>query len=710
LSFASGAMSPGPRVGAARRRALLVEDAVNEETRIHKLCAQGQWDVADALAGTDAGLRAAVDALRVHFSALQSCSQSNNERVGFLALDVPLANVLFVDDEPGLKLAVTCLSNDHVLGLDTEWRPDTYRDEKEKDTNKKNPTSLVQIAGAKSVVLLDVPVLAARCPDALCDALTKILTKTRVSNAGGRALISELPEPLVGTQTEQRTEPPIVLGFGLADDVVRLARSYPGPIGDVFGTLPKVLCLQKLAQGDHSGAHTAHPIGLSSLSQNLLGSPLDKRETCSDWNKRPLSFGQKKYAALDARVLLLLFPKLLGVLSKKEACCLLHHGASVLMSPANGEPGKGKQQQQQRTHPASWLFREHDLVPRCGEFRTWVKATVRATTNVQTRVPPLTPEHAAAALRVCLNPLGVDSTPITLPVDTGPTAKDVANALGGGIDENDVVKAIGIVVSGETSGKTAEKEKRIPYILTLRGGDRVDFAKLGLCLNVKRRKVRLATPDECVNVFGYHPGSMPPTGLRDFADTDGNLVKIKALMDTRVFAKGDARVFPGAGSSDSVFVIPARLLRIATDAKVVDIARSTVAGGCEEGLPTVNVLPSQQDETLSEDLLSLPPEKRNGRFVTDGSLGRLARWLRALGVDAAHVPAGCAGEYQALLELASSENRIVLTRDRRMARRRDFSAVGVFFVSEGTVRPLIISQLSDCLLVQVVTNITTATD
>ena len=67
--------------------------------------------------------------------------------------------------------------------------------------------------------------------------------------------------------------------------------------------------------------------------------------------------------------------------------------------------------------------------------------------------------------------------------------------------------------------------------------------------------------------------------------------------------------------------------------------------------------------------------------MADGALGRLARWLRALGVDAEHVPAGAAGEYGALLRLAREENRVVLTRDRRVTRRREFrDDVGVFVV------------------------------
>ena len=51
------------------------------------------------------------------------------------------------------------------------------------------------------------------------------------------------------------------------------------------------------------------------------------------------------------------------------------------------------------------------------------------------------------------------------------------------------------------------------------------------------------------------------------------------------------------------------------------------------------------------------------RFAADAMLGRLARWLRLLGFDCAHDP-GASDE--ALVRLASTQDRILLTRDRRL--------------------------------------------
>ena len=65
-------------------------------------------------------------------------------------------------------------------------------------------------------------------------------------------------------------------------------------------------------------------------------------------------------------------------------------------------------------------------------------------------------------------------------------------------------------------------------------------------------------------------------------------------------------------------------------------------------------------------------------------LGRLARWLRALGFDAEHVPAepGVSGRVQhaTLLRLAERERRVILTRDAGlMARER---RAGAYLVAE----------------------------
>ena len=55
------------------------------------------------------------------------------------------------------------------------------------------------------------------------------------------------------------------------------------------------------------------------------------------------------------------------------------------------------------------------------------------------------------------------------------------------------------------------------------------------------------------------------------------------------------------------------------------------------------------------------------RFIADAMLGGLARWLRILGLDVAYDPAL---DDAALVEHSVREQRVILTRDRRLVQRR----------------------------------------
>jgi uncharacterized protein with PIN domain len=72
------------------------------------------------------------------------------------------------------------------------------------------------------------------------------------------------------------------------------------------------------------------------------------------------------------------------------------------------------------------------------------------------------------------------------------------------------------------------------------------------------------------------------------------------------------------------------------------------------------------------------------RFVADCNVGRLGRWLRALGYDASWHP-GIADP--ALVRVALSEGRVLLTRDRDLLQRRAIrsGAVSALFVHDDSV-------------------------
>jgi hypothetical protein len=65
------------------------------------------------------------------------------------------------------------------------------------------------------------------------------------------------------------------------------------------------------------------------------------------------------------------------------------------------------------------------------------------------------------------------------------------------------------------------------------------------------------------------------------------------------------------------------------------------------------------------DAISMRDPAPHARFVVDTMLGRLARWLRAMGFDTLYP--GQVEDHR-LLHLAHAEDRVLVTRDRRLAR------------------------------------------
>src|ERR1051326_2031102 len=51
-----------------------------------------------------------------------------------------------------------------------------------------------------------------------------------------------------------------------------------------------------------------------------------------------------------------------------------------------------------------------------------------------------------------------------------------------------------------------------PILVIVSGDQRVDERKLATLLGVTRKAVKFATPDQCIEYYGYTPGGIPPVG------------------------------------------------------------------------------------------------------------------------------------------------------------------------------------------------------
>ena len=117
----------------------------------------------------------------------------------FLSLDIPPASILLVDAVETLDRAIDALKDDVVIGLDTEWKPDPpsaprFRrrakwqprnaGKKTERPPPRNPTALVQLAGERGVVLVDMLALRSSSVE-VAAALRAILTAPRIRTAAG---------------------------------------------------------------------------------------------------------------------------------------------------------------------------------------------------------------------------------------------------------------------------------------------------------------------------------------------------------------------------------------------------------------------------------------------------------------------------------------------------------------------------------------------
>ena len=310
--------------------------------------------------------------------------------------------VVWVDDEDGLRAACDALLAADVVGLDTEWAADPdaerlraernrrkkgtrwarkrWRDQKKlaKKLAKEEAEALEASNGESSdaddassgegdgtgagVGGEDEDADAAERRAASVVALLQVATRDRVFLVDLPALLRACPDaiaPTLGAVLADRSV--LKTGFGVAEDLRRLARLHPPAfgaerLGGPRGGVGPVIDLQHVwaagtriareeaadggrakrgrraraaaaaaAEGGEGGGgggvdasppkrlvgpwslkehyQRKHLVGLSHLTAAVLGKPLDKATRMSDWSKRPLTPRQVTYAALDAWVL-----------------------------------------------------------------------------------------------------------------------------------------------------------------------------------------------------------------------------------------------------------------------------------------------------------------------------------------------------------------------------------------------------------------------
>jgi ribonuclease D len=213
----------------------------------------------------------------------------------------------YVADAAGLREAAASLGGEKIIGLDTEtcWDVKTNRMQ----------VSLVQLAPPVGDVFV-ADVLAAGV-----EPLKPLLESPETKMVAHNARFDEGVLRGAG-----------VLTAGLLD-TLRMSR--------MALTLPS-----------HS---------LAALTEHLFGLPIDKTLQKSNWRRRPLTRAQIEYAALDARMALLVYDELSRMLAE-EGRLELALRVSELAPAAPAEPGKEPRKKRKPAGPEIVLTPEEKLV------------------------------------------------------------------------------------------------------------------------------------------------------------------------------------------------------------------------------------------------------------------------------------------------------------------------------------------------------------
>ncbi len=136
---------------------------------------------------------------------------------------------------------------------------------------------------------------------------------------------------------------------------------------------------------------------------------------------------------------------------------------------------------------------------------------------------------------------------------TTATSQQAADNIG--CELGQIVKSLCFVI--------ALPERQQPILVLASGDQRVDERKLAEWFRVGRKRVRIATAEECIAIYGYPPGSVPPFGHRTAGLTtfiDQSLARFEQL-------------YAAGGAHNAIFPITLAQLVAATKGILLDVVR-----------------------------------------------------------------------------------------------------------------------------------------
>ncbi len=133
---------------------------------------------------------------------------------------------------------------------------------------------------------------------------------------------------------------------------------------------------------------------------------------------------------------------------------------------------------------------------------------------------------------------------------TTATSQQAADNIG--CELGQIVKSIAFLVDGR------------PIVVLTSGDQLVDDRKIAALHTVGRKKVKIASAEQLVDIYGYPPGSMPPLAYR----TAG----IAVYLDESL--KRFEQVYAAGGAHNAIFPIALTTLEQITGASFADVVKN----------------------------------------------------------------------------------------------------------------------------------------
>jgi prolyl-tRNA editing enzyme YbaK/EbsC (Cys-tRNA(Pro) deacylase) len=138
---------------------------------------------------------------------------------------------------------------------------------------------------------------------------------------------------------------------------------------------------------------------------------------------------------------------------------------------------------------------------------------------------------------------------------TTATSQQAADNIGCALGQ--IVKSLCFIIETESA--------RLPILVLTSGDQRVDDRKIADLFGVGRKRVKIATAEECIALYGYAPGSVPPVAHRT---TD-----LPTYIDASL--QRFDQLYAAGGAHNAIFPITLPELIKVTGGTVTDVVRNS---------------------------------------------------------------------------------------------------------------------------------------